>query len=317
MRVLIVWMLCCTVVVAAGTASLPQVPAQQVVARVNGVELRGATLNDYVEAVLPDFSFHGKVQPAKLNEYRRAALDRMVLHELIYQEGVRRRVAIPPARVDSEVALMRGRFRSPEAFQHALSEHGLTLDQLRAHIQRSLVIAAVVRRDITSRAVVTNQEVLAYYRKNLPRFHEPEVVHLREISIPPGPLGAKQAGDVRAQAAAKNTSDQFDLLASRYSKDDYRVMGGDLGWIHRGGMDPDLEKTAFALHPGQLSPVIQTKTGFYLLRLEAKRPARLVPFSEMKDKIRAQLLAEKRKQLSDALRARVSKNSKIELLAKF
>lgn len=317
MRVLIVWMLCCTVVVAAGTASLPQMPAQQVVARVNGVELRGATLNDYVQAVFPDFSFHGKVQPEKLNVYRRAALDRMVLHELIYQEGVRRRIAIPPARVDSEVALMRGRFRTPEDFEHSLSEHGLTLDQLRAHIQRSLVIAAVVRRDVTARAVVTDQEVRAYYQKNLPRFHEPEGVHVREISIPPGPLAAKQADDVRAQAVAKNTSAQFDLLASRYSKDDYRVMGGDLGWIHRGGMDPELEKTAFALQLGQLSPVIETKTGFYLLRVEGKRPARLVPFTEMRGKIRSQLISEKRKQLSDALRERVAKDAKVELLAKF
>ena len=317
MRVLVVWMLCCTVLVAAGNTSLPQLPAQQVVARVNGVELRGAALNDYVQAVFPDFSFHGKVQPEKLNVYRRAALDRMVLHELIYQEGVRRRIAVPSAKVEAEVALMRGRFRSPEEFQHSLSEHGLTLDQLRAHIQRSMVIAAVVRRDVTARAVVTDQEVRAYYQKNLPRFHEPEVVHVREIFIPPGPAGAKQASDLRALAAAKNTSQQFDQLATRYSKDDYRVMGGDFGWVHRGRLEPELEKVAFTLRPGQLSPVVETKTGFYLLRVEGKRPARLVPFKEMSDKIRSQLLAEKRKRLSDSLRAEVAKNAKVELLAKF
>lgn len=317
MRALVVWMFCCTALVAAGNTNLPQVPSQQVVARVNGVELRGATLNDYVEAVFPDFSFHGKVQPEKLGEYRRAALDRMVLHELIYQEGLRRKIVLPRAKVDAEVKLMQSRFLSPEAFQHSLAEHGLTLDQLRAHIQRSQMIEAVVRHDVTAHCAVTDQEARAYYRTNLPRFREPETVHVREILIPSGPQGAQQANDVRAQAAAKNTSEQFYQLAARYSKDDYRVMGGDLGWVHRGRLDPELEKAAFALRPGELSPVVQTQEGFHLLRVEGKRPARLVPFTEMRDKIRSQLIAEKKKQLTDALRARVSKDAKVEILARF
>jgi peptidyl-prolyl cis-trans isomerase C len=322
MKVLIAVVLCSTVLLAAthGPAtgsSLSQLPASQVVARVNGVELHGDILNDYVKVVLPDFSFHGTVKPEMLNSYRHAALDRMVLHELIYQEGMRRHIVIPQAKIEAEVNQMRHMYQTPEAFEHDLSRRGFTLDKLRAQIRHNMIIAAVIRDDVTAHLAVSDQQVSAYYHKNLERYREPAKVKLREIRIPPGPEGAKQAGAVRAQAAAKNTSENFDLLATKYSKDDYRVMGGEVGWKHRGSMDPDLEKAAFALRPGQLSPVVETKTGYHLLRVEDKHASRLVPLSEVRQKIREQLLSEKKMKLSKALHERVYQNAKVELVAKF
>lgn len=320
MRVFAVLMLCCTSLMAAGSAgpsSLPQLPASQVVARVNGVELHGDTLNDYVKAVLPDFSFHGTVKPEMLNSYRNAALDRMVLHELIYQEGVRRKVVVPQAKIEAEVNQMRRVYQSPEAFEHDLSRRGFTLDQLRAQIKHNMIIAAVIRHDVTARLVVTDLQISTYYHKNIERFHEPAKVKLREILIPSGPEGAKLADDVRAQAAAKNTSENFDQLATKYSKDDFRVMGGEVGWKHQGSMDPEIEKEASALRPGQLSPVFETKTGYHLLRVEGKCAERVVPLIEIRKKIREQLISEKKLKLSKALHERVYQNAKVELVAKF
>lgn len=321
MRVLTVLVLCCTAVLAAGNttsvSSLPQLPANQVVARVNGVELHGDELNDYVKAVLPDFSFHGTVKPELLNSYRQAALDRMVLHELIYEDGVRRHVVVPQAKIEAEVNQMRRMYQSPEAFQHDLTRRGFTVDQLRAQIKHNMIIAAVIQRDVTARDVVTDLEVAAFYKKNLDRFREPAKIKMREILIPSGADGLKQANDVHAQAVAKNTPETFDQLATKYSKDDYRVMGGEIGWKHRGSMDPEIEKQAFALRAGQLSPVFETKSGYHVLRVEAIQPERLVPLAEVRKKVREQLKQDKKVKLSKTLHERVYRNAKVELLAKF
>lgn len=317
MRIAAVMMLCCAAVLAADVSSLPQLPAKQVVARVNGTELYGGALNDYVKAVLPDFSFHGSVDPSKLKDYRRAALKRMVLHELIYQDGMRRHIKAPEAKVNSEIRLMQGRFRSPEDFHRSLARRGLTLEQLRNNIRRSLIIEAVVRRDVTAHTKVSRHEAYAIYRKHPKNFHEPATVKVSEIFIPAGANAAKRAATVRSQAITKNTAENFYQLATNNSKDDYRVMGGDRGWVHRGTMAPKLEAVAFALRPGQVSQPISTKKGIFILRVSARRRARHVPFSEVQKRIREQLRAKKKHRLVEALRARLYKNANVELLAKF
>ena len=40
--------------------------------------------------------------------------------------------------------------------------------------------------------------------------------------------------------------------------------GGDLGTIGRGRLAPEYERVAFALPPGQVSPVVETEFGFHL-----------------------------------------------------
>lgn len=297
--------------------SLPQLPAEQVVARVNGVELRGAALNDYLEVFLPGSSFHGKVQPEKINTSRREALERMILHELIYQDAVRRGLRVPSSQVEAELARMRQRFRTPEAFARSLEKRRLTMEELRALVRRNLLVAEAVRRDITARSRVSDEEVRAYYRKNQARYSQPESVLLRHIIIPSGPGAAGQANEVRRTAIAKNSSEDFDQLARKYSKDDYRVMGGLLGWVHRGRLEPELEEAAFRLRPGETGEVIQTSTGFHLLRVEGKQPERLLPLKEVRENIRAELEAAKAKRLREEMRARLYRNAKVEILARF
>ena len=51
--------------------------------------------------------------------------------------------------------------------------------------------------------------------------------------------------------------------------------GGDLGWIPAGIVDPELERVAFALQPGETSDAIQVGDGYHVIQVverEADRP---------------------------------------------
>jgi parvulin-like peptidyl-prolyl isomerase len=53
------------------------------------------------------------------------------------------------------------------------------------------------------------------------------------------------------------------------------ILGGELGWFPRGFLyDPELEQAAFALEPGQFSPIIHTPLGYHLLKVTARQPDR-------------------------------------------
>ena len=73
--------------------------------------------------------------------------------------------------------------------------------------------------------------------------------------------------------AAKSKGDaKFDDLIKEYSQDaTTKDKNGDLGWFTKGVMDPDFEKAAFAMKPGDISDPIKTQFGFHIIKVNEKR----------------------------------------------
>ncbi|HEY5156559.1 MAG TPA: peptidyl-prolyl cis-trans isomerase [Anaerolineales bacterium] len=89
-------------------------------------------------------------------------------------------------------------------------------------------------------------------------------VHVKQILL-------YNANDAQLALGDLQTGTIFDDLASQYDP----VTKGDLGWFPRGYLpDPAIETAAFALQPGQYSAIIQDETGYHILYLVERDPAR-------------------------------------------
>ena len=65
--------------------------------------------------------------------------------------------------------------------------------------------------------------------------------------------------------------EDFAKLAQEFSSDGSKDKGGDLGWFGHGDMVPEFEQAAFALKPGEISDVVQSKFGFHIIKLEERK----------------------------------------------
>ncbi len=107
----------------------------------------------------------------------------------------------------------------------------------------------------------------------------------------------------------------FAELARRHSQyAETAPRGGDTGFFQRGQMVPAFEEAAFALAPGEVSDMVETPFGVHVIRLEERRPARLLPLDEIREKLRDHV---RRERMEAAVReeiARLHAAAKIDIL---
>ena len=128
--------------------------------------------------------------------------------------------------------------------------------------------------------------------------------HVRMISRLTPPEGTpEQRAAVRADAERIRkeaaSGKDFAALAKEHSQGPGAADGGDIGEVDRGQMQEEFEKAVFSLKPGQVSDVIETETGFHIIKVEQRAGEAHQPLAEVKDDIREKLYRENMEQRYD------------------
>ena len=299
-------------------------PAGKPVARINGAVLTDRDLMREMLTIFPYARQHnGGVPKAMEEDIRKGAMKMMEFEELVYQEAVRRGMAVPPSRLQAAEAEFRKQFRSPDQYEEYLKEECQGSRQvLRAKIRRSLLIEQLLKTDVDDKSVVSVAEAKAYFDKNPDEFRITESYSIQTISILP-PANAnpaqlkearKRADDAIKQAKATKTYEEFGVLAEKISEDDWRVMMGDRKAMDITKLPPEVTKIVQSMQVGQVSDLIAVGEAFTIVRLNAHTPAGMQKFDAVKDSLRQQLQKSKTEQLRAALDKKLRKTAKVEEL---
>jgi peptidyl-prolyl cis-trans isomerase C len=305
-----------SLVTLAPAAETGKTSGEDAVARVNG---RPILRRDFDLAV--QLQFQGRragVPLAELRATRAKVLEGLIDSELLYQEAMQSRHAIPESDIDAELARIRAALPAPGDLESLLKAYGTSDSDFRAQVRRSLIVLRHVDREIVGSIAVSDEEVRRYYDQNPAEMLRHERVRVSQILA----RVAAESGAARAAAREKieavlkelRGGREFADAARRYSEGAEAGSGGDIGWIARGGGMPVIERAAFALGVGEVSDVVETRIGFHLLKVVDRQPEGPAPFEEAREPIRARLVARGREQKVQQRLERLKERARIERL---
>jgi peptidyl-prolyl cis-trans isomerase C len=170
---------------------------------------------------------------------------------------------------------------------------------------------------LQKKLVVAEADVKAYYDKHPERFKQPDLVSVRHIlvSVKQGenPQGLSDADAkkriAKIQGELKKGA-KFEDLAKKYTDDPGSKENGGLyadqdpsSWV------PEFGAAARTQPLGKVGAPVKTQFGYHLIKVEARKPARQVPFEEAKQP--AEKMAQQERQaavwndLMDSLRKEI------------
>lgn len=168
-------------------------------------------------------------------------------------------------------------YGSHEAIRQAT---GYTYDEMKdlfTKMMRERMLAERVRHELTNNVKITPYEVQQFFNKipadSVPDI--PETIEVAEIVRKPQ-INDEERERVKLELNKLRerilNGDRFTTLATLYSEDPgSSSKGGELGFFTRGDMVGEFEAAAFALKPGEVSPVIETQFGFHIIQLIERR----------------------------------------------
>ncbi len=145
------------------------------------------------------------------------------------------------------------------------------------YLNETIWPSAALKKLVASQIQVTEEDLQKGYEANYgPR------VKCRAIVL----TQMRKAQEVWQLARDNPTADHFGTLAEQYSVDNVsRTLRGEVPPIQKHGGQPQLEREAFALQPGELSGIIQVDDTFVILFCERQTSPRDIPFADVRDLI--------------------------------
>jgi peptidyl-prolyl cis-trans isomerase SurA len=178
---------------------------------------------------------------------------------------------------------------SIEELEKAVEGSGLPWEDYKTQIRNGMLTQEVIRREVGSHINIPSEEVKTYYDAHSQEFTRPEQVVLTEIFLSTEGKSPEEMESVQKKTEDLRNrvvkGDDFNEIAKRYSEGSTAKDGGDLGTFQRGQLSPQLEAIVFKMEKNQITDVIQTKTGFEVLKVENHFQAGLQPLDKVENEV--------------------------------
>lgn len=254
-----------------------------VLARINGIEI---TVEDFKTSLS---SLPAEIKKNYLTpEGKERFLEEMINQKLLLKEAERRGI---PAREE-------------------------VIQQIKEATAQIIIVNLI--EGLKQEVKITEAEARKYYEEHIDEFRTVDQVQVRHILVRPTSPDAD--AEVKSKEKAekileliRNGAD-FSTVARQISEDKISGQkGGDLGYLTREQLDPELATFIFSMNPGEVKGPVKTSLGYHIIKLDEKKLGDQIEFERVENKVRDRALLEKQSKIASELLGALRKNVKIVL----
>jgi peptidyl-prolyl cis-trans isomerase SurA len=276
------WLLGALIVFAGTGCKQQKQPSPDVWATVNGQEIKRDDVDKFYRTrVSPEGQEPSQEEALSL---KLNVLDELINNEILLERAKKLNLEASDGEVEDKFTELKSPFTEDE-FQRQVKERGVSVDDLKRDLRRQLSIQKLLNREVVAKITITDQDVSDFYSANKAQFNVAEPQYrIAQIVVTPRKepqIRNRKNDDATNEAEAQrkvkmltdrlNSGADFAQLAMDYSEDmNTTTTGGDLGYVPESALnqsDPALKKMVVGMKPGQVSPVLQVKDGYRILKL--------------------------------------------------
>ncbi|MFH1080883.1 MAG: peptidylprolyl isomerase [Pseudomonadota bacterium] len=246
-----------------------------------------------------DATYRGADKEKIIADGRIMVLNRMIDNRLIEQWSKKVGIVVKDDEImDTIKGLLRRRNISMEVFTKTLEREGSNLEAYRQDMKDQMTRMRLLRQELKTKILVSDDEIGENYVKHRDEYEGKEAVQIKQILILL-PQNADRTVKARLRAEAESihkrliNGESFDLLAAQFSQGPSAATGGDVGFLEKGTMLPEVDSVAFRLAQDEISEIIVSPVGFHIIKVLDKRGAGIKPIGVVREEIKSKLEEEK------------------------
>jgi peptidyl-prolyl cis-trans isomerase SurA len=176
------------------------------------------------------------------------------------------------------------KFNSDEEFQKVLGMQGLSYRGLKRQLERDTIAGLFLQQQIQDKVkFITLSDVWDYYLQHPKEFAVEDRVKWQDLFVSFGRFPTREAAKAYADVAWQkaNNGENFVELVKQFGQGDSNLRGGDGIGEKAGEINPpELEPLILKMDVGQVSPLLQTATGYHIVRIVERDRAGTKPFDQ-------------------------------------
>ena len=295
------------VIITALTPALSADVIQQVLVKVNGEIL---TKTDLEQRQVQALRARG-IQPADDEALKKAIAEvtpsllvETIDEMLLVQRGKELGYKMTDEDFNRVVTRIRAdnKLDTDEAFHAALKQEGMSMTDLRASLEKQMLVTRVQQAEVMGKISITEEEARAYHTEHVKDFTRPGEVTIREIQFAVAKsdkginVGLDDEAKAKAEGARKRIVDgeAFEQVAGELSTSPSRANGGLVGPLNPAELTPAFQELLRGLKPGDVSDVIRTPAGYQIIKLESQTADTVLSPEEARDRIADVIFEQKR-----------------------
>jgi len=257
-----------------------------------------AIVNDDI-ITLKEVEKHVRVEKqgkfVSVNEYfrniqLRDKIDTFINDLLLKQQAKKLKIDVSDKEVDAIIeSIKKQNLITETELREQLKKNNITYKDFYEGIRMNQLRGRVLLRVISPDILINESRIKEYYNVHKDEYRDEEY-HLKQIFISGkhknAPQIALSAYDLLRQG------EPFEAVAKEFSDDPSAATGGDIGFVKREDLFPELQQALSAIMPGMYTQVIQTGYGFHILKLLEVKKGDAVSYEMVKDKIHERIVFE-------------------------